>query len=914
MPQAFEHSDASPLATHHALMLSLAPFDPVNPATGEVSPDIDEKKVFSTVVVFVHPSQKLSAIEEAVDVLIVISWNPQGVPAMALCQLPQQSIGESYPCPMNNAFLVLPFNMGLDGPILHLNTPIHHCDEFTMRWLHQWIHPYGPVAMLPPLYSPSPRLLNMFQLDRLPMLWTSTEYLADASDNNIDEVGHPALTFIHTSHLEVDANSSKISLTNDDYIQYITADNDAKDSTEAKHDDAAEMGKPKVTPKKAKTDKPKGDAKDGGDYPSDDQDNGMFSDGEGQQLSNSTGFQGWSDDEAEGDEPTVVANIVRHLEEDQQDSSIGMGGNGSKSNIVGIVPEGQVMVDMAIHSKVTGSGATMDHLRHLGDDIIELSRQLNHKIELAVLVLFDKVKAGFSGTGGVAQQFVGDMSKLATNFFMDARVYEAQLDSADSEVFHSAVLGLQEKVDSLLRQAVALEEMYKHSKVSFDNILATMHQEIHDFANQALRCLCNEYKCQSFDRIVQDHPFMDVTTFMSNVIQNVCTFDALLTSHQLGWSIVPLQILMALILTEAAAMPCHLEFVQYLTEWSLHVQQSIWVSNAAPAPALHPVGVNLESEQENPGSSRPKTSGPDSPETHPVPCSDSPATPSKPLVTPTKPGAMPSKTPSATPSKTPGATPTKPPVTPLMSSDPSLGPQAMPRKCTLTPQKAIPGGSSNSAKDILDHVTTRYGAGMSPRYSNVLALLTSGKSSKVAVSKHMNPDTPAGGGHADHPYVKPARSDSDSDCKKVEPPNKKAKCDPGSRLEVADAKKKSSKKTTKKMPKSKKTLTSDSDSSESENLCGKLRSQPTKEEVEKCRCRRANKWASDLPSMQSYLQQKGIIPDNPPLHDYNHHSDYIQQVLHNNELASLSIHHISDLLKHYSKDSSSTTGESDMML
>ena len=282
----------------------------------------------------------------------------------------------------------------------------------------------------------------------------------------------------------------------------------------------------------------------------------MFSDGEGQQPSSSTGFQGWSDDEVEGDEPTVVANIVRHLEEDQQDSHVGMDGDGSKSNIVGIVPEGQVMVDMAARSKATESGATMDRLRCLRDDIIELSRQLNHKMELAALALFDKVKAGFSGTGGVAQQFVGNMSKLATDFFMDTRVYEAQLDSADSEAFHSAVLALQERVDALLRQAAALEETYKHSRASFDNILATMCQEIHDFANQASRRLCNEYKRHSFDRIAQDHPFMDVMPFVSNIIQNVCTFDTLLTSHQLGWSVVPLQILMAPILTEAAATPC----------------------------------------------------------------------------------------------------------------------------------------------------------------------------------------------------------------------------------------------------------------------------------------------------------------------------------------------------------------------
>ena len=347
------------------------------------------------------------------------------------------------------------------------------------------------------------------------MLWTNIKYLADASDDDIHEVGCPTLTFIHTSHLEVDANSSQISLTDDDYIQYIRVDDNAKDSTETKVNEAAETGEPKVTPKKAKKDKTKGNAKDDTDSPSDDQDDGMFSDGKGQQLSNSMGFQGWSDDEAEGDEPTAVANIVRHLEEDQQDSGIGMEVDRSKPSIEGIIPEGQVMVDMTTYKKATGSGTTMDRLRHLGDDIIELSRQLNCKMELATLALFDKVKAGFSGTGGVAWQFVGDISKLATDFFMDARVYEVQLDSADSEVFHSAVLGLQEKVDALLRQAATHKETYKHSKASFDNILATMHQEIHDFANQVSCRLCNEYKCCSFHRIAQHHLYMDVTPFVS---------------------------------------------------------------------------------------------------------------------------------------------------------------------------------------------------------------------------------------------------------------------------------------------------------------------------------------------------------------------------------------------------------------
>ena len=298
------------------------------------------------------------------------------------------------------------------------------------------------------------------------------------------------------------------------------------------------------------------------------------------------------------------------------------------------------------------------------------------------------------------------------------------------------------------------------------------------------------------------------------------------------------------------------------------MQRSIRMSHItptpAPAPAPCPMGVTLESEQENPSSSRPKASDPNSPETCPAPHSISPDTPSEPPVMLMKPGATPSKTPSGTPSKTPvvtlsktpSATLAKPPAMLLTSSDPSLGPPATPRKCTLMPQKAVSGGSGDSAEDILDHVTARYWADMSPQYLNVLALLTSGKSSQVAAPKQPDSDAPAGGGHADHPYVKLARSDSDSDRKKVEPPNKKAKRGPSSSLELADTgshgSKKSSKKAAKKMPKSKKTVTLDSDSSKSEHLCGKLHSQPMKEEVKKCQCWHADKWASKMPSLQSY--------------------------------------------------------------
>ena len=54
----------------------------------------------------------------------------------------------------------------------------------------------------------------------------------------------------------------------------------------------------------------KGDTKDGSDSSSDSQEDGMSSDGKSQQPSHGAGFQGWSNDEAKGDEVVAVANIV----------------------------------------------------------------------------------------------------------------------------------------------------------------------------------------------------------------------------------------------------------------------------------------------------------------------------------------------------------------------------------------------------------------------------------------------------------------------------------------------------------------------------------------------------------------------------------------------------------------------------
>ena len=141
-------------------------------------------------------------------------------------------------------------------------------------------------------------------------------------------------------------------------------------------------------------------------------------------------FPGWSNGEGENDEQEAITQMNNALDLEKKASGchvsgVRMGSNSSKSKYDRIVSKDQTMTDMITHLKETGSSATMERFRKLDDDKIDLTRDLNWQIQLMSLALLDKVKEGFSGTSGVAKEFVTEMSKLAVDFFMDARGYEA---------------------------------------------------------------------------------------------------------------------------------------------------------------------------------------------------------------------------------------------------------------------------------------------------------------------------------------------------------------------------------------------------------------------------------------------------------------------------------------------------------
>ena len=120
------------------------------------------------------------------------------------------------------------------------------------------------------------------------------------------------MTLVTTSRLQADANAPQISLTDEEYICFMTIESSANTNVANITNDAKKT--PVKEAKKGSEKTPKKDSAAGGmdssSTSSMDSDTGMFSDDDDEQPAKSGGFQGWSDDDVEADECDAMANII----------------------------------------------------------------------------------------------------------------------------------------------------------------------------------------------------------------------------------------------------------------------------------------------------------------------------------------------------------------------------------------------------------------------------------------------------------------------------------------------------------------------------------------------------------------------------------------------------------------------------
>ena len=102
LPNSYANWDSKNREAGMALMLSRAP------SCLGVENDLKGEKVYSAVVMFVHPKQELLTIKEGADCLIQLAKQPDA-DVTVLCELPGHKHGRFYPSTINHAYLVLPY-------------------------------------------------------------------------------------------------------------------------------------------------------------------------------------------------------------------------------------------------------------------------------------------------------------------------------------------------------------------------------------------------------------------------------------------------------------------------------------------------------------------------------------------------------------------------------------------------------------------------------------------------------------------------------------------------------------------------------------------------------------------------------------------------------------------------------------
>ena len=169
LPNSFTNWDSPEKEAGMALMLSWCP------SCLRVGTDLEGKKVYSAVVVFVHLKQELLTIKEGAGCLIATveqSDSSSDSDVTVLCKLPSHKHGRFYPSAINYAYLVLPY-VTKKGKLKKLRLDLAMCynRHLVVCRLHRWQGKLGDLVLLPPAFSTDPTLPILLPVGYISELW-----------------------------------------------------------------------------------------------------------------------------------------------------------------------------------------------------------------------------------------------------------------------------------------------------------------------------------------------------------------------------------------------------------------------------------------------------------------------------------------------------------------------------------------------------------------------------------------------------------------------------------------------------------------------------------------------------------------------------------------------------------------------
>ena len=249
-PQWWTDSEDSDTLYTHAVLLSLMPLNLLNAVEGREQGNYrnDPKLfVYSAVVIFVHPSQVLTTIQNAIGFFqhqydaILQGGHSNGW--CTLCKLPCYKTSRYLPMVPHTPCMVLPmlepFGDPTVRPQLCLDTAGCDANRMIIWLLHYMRHHDTDYAMLPPALRSNLDVPWDHHMEEYLKLWQNSIYTTWKAGSPRVEVGL-AMTFISTSRREFNSGRLALDIADKAAIRYPASRVDDIDNGDESTGDAAE--------------------------------------------------------------------------------------------------------------------------------------------------------------------------------------------------------------------------------------------------------------------------------------------------------------------------------------------------------------------------------------------------------------------------------------------------------------------------------------------------------------------------------------------------------------------------------------------------------------------------------------------------------------------------------------------------
>ena len=418
LPNSFANWDSPEKEAGMALMLSWGP------SCLRVGTDLEGEKVYSAVILFVHPKQELLTIKEGAGCLVATveqSDTSSDSDVTVLCELPSHKHGRFYPSAINDTYLVLPY-VAKKGKLKKLRLDLAMCYNchLVVSRLHQWQGKLGDLVLLPPVFSTDPTLPIL-----LPVGYISEPWLNDIFNMPVAAGGSglgnacPAISRLTCCHQEVTAGRTLVDWMEDDRIVY--------------------PGPPTVPA-------PKDDAADEPDNDSNDPANDDQCEHSGESDENATPKKEEDESEDESDDESKAPEDQTAVSRDS-----GLGASNSGHGVGTSAEASNPGINLSTGLPLPTRLPSMDVLEQLADDLYAYSGKLFRGLEETSMAILDRILSGFKRSGGRAREYSHETAAIAINFFSRAGDMESELESSEALEFREAVNGMKGSIRDLIR-------------------------------------------------------------------------------------------------------------------------------------------------------------------------------------------------------------------------------------------------------------------------------------------------------------------------------------------------------------------------------------------------------------------------------------------------------------------------------